>query len=180
VARKKITQLAALTSPASTDVLPIVDLASIVTKKSTVSEIFAAGLAASSPWVSVAFGDCTFTANGGGTWTPDAGDFSYYKWTRLNSKTVMIKGAVINSTISGAGSELRVTAPPGITFGTNDSFSFLAWSVDGFVTQDTGSSISRTASNLLAFKQRASGAWGTTADLVGVIWSLVVECTVVP
>jgi hypothetical protein len=131
-------------------------------------------------WTSVAHADLTFTANSGGTWTVASGDLAYYKWIRLNSTTVAMKGAIVASTTSGAGTELRVSIPAGITFGSNDSFGFTVWSVDGFANQDVGQSIGRVSTNALTFKNRTGTAWGSATDLVAVIWNLVIECTVVP
>jgi hypothetical protein len=130
-------------------------------------------------WNSIAHGSCLFTSNSG-TWTVDSGDLAYFKWIRLNGTTIAIKGAIVSSTVSGAGSELRLTPTWDVLFGTNDSFGFTVWSVDGFGTQDVGQSISRAANEWLAFKRRDGAAWGTATDQVAVIWNLIVECTFVP
>lgn len=124
-------------------------------------------------WTSVAFADCTFSAQSG-LWTVASGDLAYYKYAKVG-KLLFIKGAIITSTVTATPTELRITAPPGITFSGNDSFGFTVYSQDGFVTQDCGQSIARSASNLLVFKPRVGGTWATTADLTAVIWNLVVE-----
>jgi len=131
-------------------------------------------------FTAVAYGDTSFTANGGGTWTVDSGDFISYRWMRLNAKLISIKGVILNSSVAGVGTEMRISAPPGITFGGTDSFGYMFWSVDGFVTQMVGSAIARAASNWIALKKHDSTAWGTVTDLVGAGWNMVVECSVVP
>jgi hypothetical protein len=128
-------------------------------------------------WRDMAYADLTFTANNGATWTVDSGDLAYYKYARVGMKG-FVKGAIINTDVTVAGpTELRLTAPTGWTFGTNDSFGFNVYTdATGFATQDTGQSISRVSTNLLTMKKRDGTAWTITAgDNTGVIWNMVCE-----
>jgi hypothetical protein len=132
-----------------------------------------------SAWTDIDHSSLTFTSNSG-TWSVDLADLSYFKWLRVSASAILIKGAFVATTISGAGTELRITGMPNITFNGHDSFGFNVWSVDGFANQQVGQAISRVTGNRLAFKKNDGTAWGTATDLVAVIFNMVCEVTGAP
>jgi hypothetical protein len=111
------------------------------------------------------------------TWTVESGDNAYVKY-KQTGRTVIIKAAIINSTVGGTASTgLRVAAPAGITFSGNDSFGFAVFTEDGFTTQNVGQAIARTASNTIEGKKNTGTNWSLTTNVTGLIFHVLAETT---
>jgi len=113
-------------------------------------------------WASMAYASLTFTTSGGGTWSVDAGDLSYYRY-KIVGNMVFIRLAIVASSVSGSpGTELRLTAPTGCTFATNDDFTgFMLYSEDGFATRYMGIPIARVSTGLVTFQKADGSNWNT-------------------
>lgn len=121
-------------------------------------------------WASMAHGSLAFTNNGTGTWTVAAGDLSYYRY-KIVGNIVFIRLAIVASSLSGTPStELRVTAPTGVTFATNDGFTgFMLYTENGFATRFIGIPIARLSTGLITFQKADGAVWATGTDSHAII-----------
>lgn len=121
-------------------------------------------------WASMPYASISFTNNGTGTWTVEAGDLSYYRY-KIVGKIAFIRIAIVGSTLDGTPStELRLTAPPGCVFATNDAFTgFALITQDAFATRALGCAIARQSSGLIVFQKGDGSNFVTGTNTHGII-----------
>jgi hypothetical protein len=131
-------------------------------------------LVAMGEWQDLAFNAANFTAGGGGTWTVNAAALLYNRYT-LIGKTLHWRlyvawfGGI--STVAGTVTELRIAAPPGLTFNASGQTQRLTYGIEGGSVFTEG--LVAPTSGYVALSKLAGTNW--SAGTAGVVLMLTLE-----
>jgi hypothetical protein len=127
-------------------------------------------------WIDFSSKVVVATANGGAAWTIDLSDVQYLKYKRLRPGVAIVRGAFNPTTLVGANATELMVKIPDIVPSGNDSFGFMFYSDNGFVSTGIGYCIARVPTGLFGFKKADGAKWGESTNGLFVLFSVMVEC----